>query len=106
MALSRLKAEAEVVSLADVGARSQDATNAEVNRLASLIMTGAKLIEGFAVGTGDTLLWHNLGRRIKGWQVVRQSTFTILYEGTASTDEGRYLNLRAGAACTVSLLVF
>jgi hypothetical protein len=106
MAIGKIKADGTLESVADVGYRSNDSLVNEVNRLSSLLLNGAKLIENVSVGTADTRLWHNLGRQIKGWIVVRRTSAVEPYEGTSSAEQGAYINLRAASAVIVTLVVF
>lgn len=75
-------------------------------------LDGIRLIEGVALVDGTTKrIAHGLGRKLRGWLVVRTSTGDALGcmydEQTTHTDTDVYLYLRTdGYSPTVSLLVF
>lgn len=94
----------------------QQTGSAPLDRVQSNILTAFRALgtvvdfgrtfDDFAVGTGDTRLDHGLGRAIKGFLVVRQHGSASVFEGTPSTAPAVFLNLRASAAVTVTLVVF
>jgi len=61
-----------------------------------------------AIGTGDTVLAHGLGRVPQGYEVIRNQQPAVVYDGTAfGVDWTRTtLTLRASVATIASLLVF
>lgn len=67
-------------------------------------IANGKLVEGKAIGTGETEIGHGLGRRPVGWLVIRNNANAAIYDSKAPDDT--FLYLRAGVAATVSLWVF
>jgi hypothetical protein len=70
------------------------------------LLAGAVLVEDVALTTSETRVFHGLGEPIRGWFPVRKSANAVVYEGTASSTPAAYINLRASAAVTVTLVFF
>lgn len=64
------------------------------------------LLEHVVLGTSDTPVIHGLGRPVRGYLVARASAAAQVSDGTASPSPATYVNLRASAPVTVSLIVF
>lgn len=75
-------------------------------------LSGARILEDVELTSGTTArIPHGLGRRLRGWIVVRTNegaTLGSLHDEQADhTDTAKFLYLRAeGYSPTVSLLVF
>lgn len=54
----------------------------------------------------DTQVFHGLGRVPRGWIVVWATAAASPYEGAASTNYASFVNLRASAAATLTLVFF
>lgn len=58
------------------------------------------------VGTGDTKVYHGLGRPIRGRVIIGQDVDARIWDGTASTEAAKWVNLKANTAVTVTVLFF
>lgn len=72
--------------------------------LANPIVNG-NLIENFHVGSGNNVINHSLGRKIQGYQVVRNSANVTFYDAESSQPSLTFILIASGAA-TISLYVF
>lgn len=72
----------------------------------SNVLEGARLLVNVAIGTGDTRIYHGLGRSPVSWLVARPSGNAVVWEQTTSPAPGEYLLLRASAAVTCDLVVW
>jgi len=67
------------------------------------ILSGV-LVEEIAVTTTAKKVPHKLGRRARGWIVVRNNANSVVYDNSA--PDGEFLDLVASAAATISIWVF
>lgn len=91
--------------------------DAQMQRLIDIIETALNELEGSpfagavvvtqAIGTGDTRVYHGLGRVPKYFWVVRASADVRVFDGAVpeTTDSANYITLRASSAQTVTLAV-
>ena len=79
-----------------------------LDRLAQLPLNkGQTEAQGVKLSTNDTSVPHGLGRRPKGWFVVRKSGPGDVYEGSDPRDPNSTINLRVSSGTiTVSLIFF
>ena len=68
-------------------------------------LINSSIIEDVALTTGTNQISHKLGRKIKGYIIVRRSSAATIYD-TKSDLPDRLLTLVASAPITVSLIVF
>jgi hypothetical protein len=54
----------------------------------------------------DTPVFHGLGRPARGWIVTRSNALATYAEITPSTNPSLFVNLRASATATVTLLFY
>ena len=66
---------------------------------------GGRLITGVVLSTTAYDLSHGLGRRYKGYDIVKRSAAAHVYD-SESDDDTRFLRLTASSAVTVSIYVF
>ena len=59
-----------------------------------------------AVGTGNTRVYHGLGRVTRGRLIVGQAADARVWDGTSSTAPREWVNLVASAPVTVKLIFF
>ncbi len=70
-------------------------------------LDSASIVEGVTLTTASTLVPHRLGRKVRGWIVVRKNASAEVYEGTpVAMTPTKTINLKASATVTVSLLFF
>lgn len=67
----------------------------------------ARVVADKAIATGDTPVPHGLGRVPRGYIVVKRSAAETVYDGAAPhARPAEFINLRASAAVTCSLVFF
>jgi hypothetical protein len=67
----------------------------------------ARVVADKAIATGDTAVPHGLGRVPRGYIVVKRSAGEVVFDGAgAHPRPAEFINLRASAAVTVSLVFF
>ena len=60
-----------------------------------------------AIGTGDTIVDHGLGRRYVGYIITKQNADTSIFVSTtANSFEDRQIILKAGASVTADIFFF
>lgn len=65
------------------------------------------LLPNIVLGIGSTVVNHKLGRKLIGWQIVRQRAAASIYDTQdANQMSNLTLNLVSDAAVVVDLLVF
>lgn len=97
----------KVRSDSDALNRVQDAVGVEFSKLNRNPFIEGALLEGVALGTGDTNVSHGLGRAVSGYLVVKRSSAGVVSDGaTASTRPELWVTLRASVSGTFSLWVF
>ena len=69
------------------------------------LVTG-RLIESVSLSTTAADVAHGLGRRLRGWILVRTNGTATVYEPSASTLPERFVKLQATANVVVTLWVF
>lgn len=65
----------------------------------------ARLLENVSLASGANVVNHRLGRRIRGYIVVRRSANVGIHDSDSSIPD-RTINLTASGAVVVSLIVF
>jgi len=61
----------------------------------------------FAAASTDTRIYHNLGRPLVGYRVVRASAFVNWKDGSPSSDPTRFFNVQVSAGgVTLTFEVF
>ena len=68
--------------------------------LAGLLLTDVSL------SASATLVAHGLGRKLRGWIVVRTNGTATVYEPSVATLADRFVNLQATGSVVVTLWVF
>lgn len=68
-------------------------------------LAAARLVTA-TIGTGDTTIFHGLGRVPTGWWVASPNASATVWSQTASAIPAETIVLRASAAVTVTLVVF
>ena len=86
--------------------RLQDKIRDELDALAQMPLAENRRLQSVTIGTGATLVYHGLGRRIVGWFVTRQSVNTNVWESATQGDLSTVIVLQAGSTATVDLVVF
>lgn len=66
------------------------------------------LLEGITVSTTETLVQHKLGRKVRGWHIVRKNGYADVKDNIDDTtaDLNKFLPLLAESEVTISLVVF
>ena len=87
---------------------AQDHIESVINPvLDSAIIDGVILEDIDLVSTGFTSVEHKLGRKPRGYLVIRKSAAETVYEDVGDYDNRKlYIKLRASGAVTVNLWVF
>jgi hypothetical protein len=86
--------------------RLQNKTADQFAALDQLPLARSRRLIGVAIGTSATTVYHGLGRRLQGWFVTRLSVNTNVWESASQSDITSTINLQAGSAATVDLIVF
>lgn len=77
-----------------------------VNELQKIPILDGRLIENIALATGTRkVINHGLGRRFRGYIVVRRDAGAIIWSEDA-TDESKELWLQASANVNINLWIF
>lgn len=82
-----------------------------IKRVTDDLATDDRLVKLTFTSIGvDTPLYHNLGRALVGYRIVRVApngaAIPALYDGSPSKDPGRFFNVRATALGSVTVEVF
>lgn len=87
---------------------AQDHVESVINPvLASAIIDGVILEDIDLVSTGFTSIEHKLGRKPRGYLVIRRSSAQTVYEDAGDYDNRKlFMKLRASGSVTVNLWVF
>ena len=87
---------------------AQDHVESVINPiLASVIIDGVILEDIDLVSTGFTSIEHKLGRKPRGYLVIRRSSAQTVYEDAGDYDNRKlFMKLRASGSVTVNLWVF
>ena len=87
---------------------AQDHVESVINPvLASAIIDGVVLEDIDLVSTGFTSIEHKLGRKPRGYLVIRKSAAETVYEDAGDYDNRKlFMKLRASGSVTVNLWVF
>lgn len=86
--------------------RIQDLIARAMQFIGDNFLGNVAIIANQAIGVTDTQVFHGLGRQIRGRIIVAQSADARIWDGTASTAPSQFINLKANAAVTVSVLFF
>jgi hypothetical protein len=105
-ALRREEPPADPSMLAGFLRRMQDALGVVIEPLLRIPILDGVLLEDVELTTSFQDFPHGLGRKWRGFFVVKTAatTSTVRYE--ASVDESKLIRLRGGGAGTVSVWVF
>jgi len=87
---------------------AQDHVESVINPvLAAAIIDGIILEDIDLISTGFTSVEHKLGRKPRGYLVIRKSAAQTVYEEVGDYDSRKlFLKLRASGTVTVNLWVF
>ena len=87
---------------------AQDHIESVINPiLTSAIINGVILEDIDLVSTGFTSVEHKLGRKPRGYLVIRKSAAETVYEDVGDYDNRKlFIKLRASGSVTVNLWVF
>lgn len=81
--------------------------NTNLNQIFTSILKKQQLdsviLQNITLVVGSNQIPHTLGKMLTGWQIIRQSSASQIYD-TGVTNQ--YLTLNASAPTTLSLLVF
>lgn len=69
------------------------------------LVTG-RLVESVSLTAAASDVAHGLGRRLRGWILVRTNGTAAVYEPSVSTLPDRFVRLQAAAPVVVTLWVF
>ncbi len=64
------------------------------------------LVKDVTLSTGDVRVAHGLNQVPTGWIIVKANSGANIYTVTPSDEPQKYINLRATAAITASLIFF
>lgn len=64
------------------------------------------LLENIPLTVNSRQVQHKLGRRIRGWIIIKQNADAVIYDDSANYDNKTFIKLKATANVTVSLWVF
>jgi hypothetical protein len=85
----------------------QDAVDAGFRKLFSLVpILDGKLLDNVVVTTTPVEVPHGLGRRPRGWLVVKSNVSVIVYQASESAYPELNLRLTASGTDVVSIWVF
>ena len=81
--------------------QTQSNVNTAVKQIANSPIIDGVIVENIDVGTGDTVVNHELGREPLGWIVVRKNEAGEVYESTTvNKNRDKFLLLRGSTATT------
>lgn len=79
----------------------------QINPVLALPTNKGLLLQSVSLTTGDNVIDHKLGRKLQGWQIVRQRASAALYDKQdANQMPALTLVLNTSANVTVDLFVF
>lgn len=78
-----------------------------LSQILVLPILNGTLLENLVLSAGDNTITHKLGRKVKGYIVVRKSAVSNIYDKISTdTKLDQQFTLNASVACTISLWVF
>jgi hypothetical protein len=73
----------------------------------SRISNSANILDDVPLKTGNNVINHKLGRKLKGWRIIRQDAAASIYDAQATNQSPDLtLVLISSAPCLLSLEVF
>lgn len=78
-----------------------------INPILNRVQNTSNILDDVVLAIGTNVINHKLGRKLKGWKIVRQSAVASLYD-TQATNPTPDLTLRlvSSAVVTISIEVF
>lgn len=85
----------------------QNTWASQLNPLLATPIIDGNLLEGIDISSGSNVVNHKLGRKLRGWIIVRIDGVAVIYDTQATNQTPELtLTLTSDAAVTVSLWVF
>lgn len=79
----------------------------DFTRQINKVLTDGVILKDVLLGTSTTDVSHGLRRAYEGWQIIDvRGDVRVWRDATATSDNTKFLPLKASAAVTVSLWVF